>query len=74
MKDFKYSLTTTFSDGYKFNLNYRTKREVESAFRRSYTRDNKQYGAILKNMGWYQFREYTEFGHIDCDVFISRNW
>lgn len=74
MKQMKYSLETSFDDGYKFNLDYRTKREVESAFRRRYTRDNKQYGAILKNMGWYQFREYTEFGHIDCDVYIRRNW
>lgn len=74
MKQMKYSLETSFDDGYKFNLDYRTKREVESAFRRRYKKDNKQYGAILKNMGWYQFREYTEFGHIDCEAFISRNW
>ena len=70
----KYSLVTSFDNGYKFNLDYRTKREVESAFRRRYKKDRKNASAILKNMGWYEFCVFTEFGKTAREVYIVRNY
>lgn len=70
----KYSLITSFEDGNKFNIDYRTKKEVEAAFRRSYKKDRKNAGAILKNMGWYEFCVCTEFRRINGEVYITRNY
>lgn len=70
----KYSLTTSYENGNKYNIGYRTKREVEAAFRRSYKKDRKNASAILKNMGWYEFCIYTEFGKIAGEVYITRNF
>ena len=58
----KYSLITSFESGNQYSIDYRTKREVEAAFRRSYKKDRKNASAILKNMGWYEFCVFTEFG------------
>lgn len=70
----KYSLITSFESGNQYSIDYRTKREVEAAFRRSYKKDRKNASAILKNMGWYEFCIFTEFGKTAGEVYIVRNY
>lgn len=70
----KYSLITSFENGYQYSIDYRTKREVEAAFRRSYKKDRKNASAILKNMGWYEFCIFAEFGETAGEVYIVRNY
>lgn len=70
----KYSLITSFESGNQYSIDYRTKREVEAAFRRSYKKDRKNASAILKNMGWYEFCVFTEFGKAAGEVYIIRNY
>ena len=75
-KGFKYSINTCMNSEVKVLTEYRTKREVESAFNKLIKSFKKSVNSFVEehNFGYAKVTTFGSLGMIECGYYIHRNY